>query len=40
MNEILVTLLGWLSDAYSTQLGVVLEKNEMRKDPPPCCAMA
>lgn len=31
MNEILVSLCGWLSDAYSTQLGVALEKNEMQQ---------
>lgn len=34
MNEILVPLFGWLSDAYSTQLGVVLEKNEARGETP------
>lgn len=30
MNEVLVPLFGWLSDAYRT-LGVVLEKNEIQK---------
>jgi hypothetical protein len=32
MNEILVSLFGWLSDAYSTQLGVALERNEMQRE--------
>lgn len=35
MNEILVSLLDWLSDAYRSQLGVVLEKNEMQQATPP-----
>lgn len=35
MNEILVSLFGWLSDAYSTQLGAVLEKNEVQQEPSP-----
>ena len=35
MNEILVSLYGWLSNAYSSQLGVVLERNEMQQGGPP-----
>jgi AAA domain len=35
MNEILVSLYGWLSNAYSTQLGVVVERNEMQQGGPP-----
>ena len=34
MNEVLVPLFGWLSDAYRT-LGVVLEKNEMHNSAQP-----
>ncbi len=32
MNENLVSLYEWLSNAYSTQLGLVLERNEMQQD--------
>lgn len=32
MNEVLGSLVGWLSDAYSTHLGVALEKNEKQQE--------
>ena len=31
MNDTLVALFGWLSAAYRTQLGMVLEKDEIQR---------
>lgn len=35
MNDTLVALFGWLSAAYRTQLGMVLEKDEIQQKTPP-----